>query len=148
MKIKFNPNIFKITTVILLLVTIVLTALCIRLNFLNDDLEKDADYTYDLYIEGITVEERKMYQEWIDKLDTDAYSAYNRGYKDGIKEGEENAADENYSDAYDEGYHQAQNEHSEILDNIATFAILALIVFMFVINHKLNNALKLQQKEH
>lgn len=142
MKKQLNPNIFKITTIILLLTTIASSVFCIRLYFLNNDLKENADYTYNLYIEGITAEERKMYQEWIDNLDTDAYSAYNRGYKDGISEREENATDDNYSEAYDEGYNDAEKEHSELIENIIIFALISFIAFLFVINDKINRVLR------
>lgn len=141
-----NKRIFIVIIVVLSIICIALGVLCIKFYIDIGKYKDDADYTYDLYLEGISDEEKNMYQEWIDSLGTDEYSAYNRGYKDGISEGEENVADENYSEAYNEGYNDAEEEeHSEFLNRLAFIALIAVIAFLLSTNHKLNKALKIKQ---
>lgn len=111
MKKQLNPNIFKITTIILLLTTIVSSVFCIKLYYLNDNLKEIADYTYDLYIQGITDEEKNMYQEWIDGLGTDELSAYKQGYSDGLNDGKKDFDADLYDDRHSNWYDEAEDEY-------------------------------------
>lgn len=134
-KIKKENSImaFKISTIILLLATIALGVICIKLNFLNKDLKENADYTYNLYVQGITDEEKNMYQEWIDGLGTDELSAYKQGYSEGLSDGQENFDSDLYDDGYSNGYDEAKDEYYNrfIWCLIVILVLNSIVIFSF-----------------
>lgn len=90
----------RLIITILSFACITLSILCIRFYVDRDKYKKDAEYTYNLYLEGISDTEKNMYQEWIDSLGTDEFSAYRQGYSDGLDDG------------YDAGYDDAKSSKS------------------------------------
>lgn len=118
--------------IILFILCIILGILCIKFYIEADKSQSNADYTYNLYLQGISDEEKNKYQEWIDSLGTDEYSAYHQGYLDGkndkplndrkvesdISNNEElSIYKKGYSDGLKDGYNEgADNTYSEAYD--------------------------------
>jgi len=127
MKRKIRPII-----VVLSLACVFLSALCIKFYVDMDKCKQESDYTYNLYLQGISDEEKDIYQKWIDSLGADEYSAYRQGYSDG-KEGKQvverevesdisdnenlSAYKKGYSDGLKDGYNEgADNTYNEAYD--------------------------------
>lgn len=116
-------------TVLLSAICIVLGGLCIKFNADIDKYKENADYTYDLYLQGISDAEKEMYQEWIDNLGTDELSAYKQGYSEGLSDGKNNYDSELYDNGYTEGYDNAKDEYY----NKVIYTLLVLIILNFII---------------
>lgn len=127
-----------IIILILSLICVILGALSIKFYSDIDKYRKDAEYTYDLYLQGISDTEKNMYQEWIDNLGTDEISAYKQGYSDGLTDGE----DKEYTDSYDDGYNDGYNESKNKFIYASLIMISINLVFLFSISQKITKKLE------
>ncbi len=135
---KFYLKRTSIIITILSLTCIILGILAIKFYSDIDKYRKDAKYTYDLYLQGISDTEKNMYQEWIDNLGTNEISAYKQGYSDGLTDGE----DKEYTDSYDDGYNDGYNESKNKFIYASLIMILINLVFLFSISQKITKKLE------
>lgn len=125
MELSKDKRIAIIATFIAIIVVIISIILCIKFHNDMNKYKEEAAYTYDLYVQGIDDYEKNKYQEWIDGLGTDEYSAYRQGYSDGEKSKQtdnrelesNNSGNENlsiyrkgYSDGLKDGYDKGTND--------------------------------------
>lgn len=120
-------------TVLLSAICIVLGGLCIKFNADIDKYKENADYTYDLYLQGISDAEKEMYQEWIDNLGTDELSAYKQGYSKGLSDGQENFDSDLYDYGYSDGYDEAEDiYYSKFIWCLIVILVLnSIVIFSF-----------------
>lgn len=128
-----TKKIFISIIVLLTILCIVLSGFCIKLNIDIDKYRDSADYTYNLYLQGISDTEKDMYQEWIDNLGTDELSAYKQGYSEGLSDGQENFDSDLYDDGYSNGYDEAKDEYYNrfIWCLIVILVLNSIVIFSF-----------------
>lgn len=141
---KYLKNNKHLLIVIFLLVILIIITGVFTIKTYCDaqQYKKDADYSYNLYLQGINDEEQNMYQDWIDNLGTDELSAYEQGYSAGISEGQEIESSESYDDGYTNGYNEAKSDYY----NKVIYTLLVLIILNFIImisiSHKISKMIE------
>lgn len=128
-----TKKIFISIIVLLSVICVILGGVCIKLNSDIDKYKENADYTYNLYLQGISDEEKNMYQEWIDGLGTDELSAYKQGYSEGLNDGKNDFDPDLYDDGYSNGYNEAENKYYNrfIWCLIVILILNSIVIFNF-----------------
>lgn len=128
-----TKKIFISIIVLLSVICVILGGVCIKLNSDIDKYKENADYTYNLYLQGISDAEKEMYQEWIDNLGADKLSAYKQGYSEGLSDGQENFDSDLYDDGYSNGYDEAKDEYYNrfIWCLIVILILNSIVIFSF-----------------